>query len=75
MTWSIGCLAYVLLNGNSPFSTIQEVADYRSLEFINPRLDLESKEFLRDVLVLDEDDRMTPGELVHHPWMDWMFME
>ena len=75
MTWSIGCLAYVLLNGNSPFSSVREVANYTHLEFINPRLDLESKEFLQDILILDEDDRLTPGELVHHPWMEWMLMD
>ena len=61
MTWSIRCLAYVLLTGNSPFSAVHEVADYRSLDqCINP-LDLESEEFLQDVLVLDEDDILTPG--------------
>ena len=75
MTWSIGCLAYVLLNGDCPFSTKQEVADHQHLEFINPRLDYESKEFLRDVLTIDEDDRMTPGEIIWHPWMDWISME
>ena len=75
MTWSIGCLAYVLLNGNSPFSSKKEVAEHRHLKFINPRLDLDSKEFLRDVLTVDEDDRMTPRELTLHPWMDWMSME
>ena len=70
MTWSIGCLAYVLLNGDCPFSTKQEVAEHRSLNFINPRLDQETKEFLRDLLTIDEDDRMTPEELIIHPWLD-----
>ena len=75
MTWSIGCLAYVLLNGDCPFSTKQEVADHQHLEFINPRLDHESKEFLRDVLIIDEDDRMIPKEIMLHPWMDCISME
>ena len=72
MTWSIGCLAYVLLNGDCPFSTKQEVAEHQHLKFINPRLDQESKEFLHDILTIDQDDRMTPGELIFHPWMDWI---
>ena len=75
MTWSIGCLAYILLNGDCPFSTKQEVADHQHLEFINPRLDQESKEFLRDVLIIDEDDRMIPKEIMLHPWMEWISME
>ena len=75
MTWSIGCLAYVLLNGDCPFSTKQEVAEHTCLEFINTRLDEESKEFLREVLTIDEDERVTPGELIFHPWMDWISKE
>ena len=69
MTWSIGCLAYVMLNGDSPFKTKQEVAAHTRLEFINTGLDQKSKEFLRDVLKIDENDRKTPGELKLHPWM------
>ena len=75
MTWSIGCLAYVLLNGGCPFSTKQEVAEHEHLKFINSRLDEESREFLCDLLIVDEDDRMTPGELIFHPWMGWVSVE
>ena len=75
MTWSIGCLAYILLNGDCPFSVKEEVAVYRHLQFINPKLDQESKEFLCDLLRIDENDRMTPGELTFHPWMQWISMD
>ena len=75
MTWSIGCLAYVLLNGDSPFSRKKEVADYLQLKFRNTKLDEESREFLQDLLTLEEEDRMTPGEIIFHPWMDWIAYE
>ena len=75
MTWSIGCLAYVLLNGDSPFSTKREVANYQQLKFRNTKLDEESREFLLDLLTLEEEDRMTPGEIIFHPWMDWIAYE
>ena len=75
MTWSIGCLAYVLLNGNLPFTTTSEVAHHRELKFVNPGLDEETEDFLSDLLTVDEDERMTPGEIIFHPWMDWIAKE
>ena len=75
MTWSIGCLAYVFLNGDSPFSTRKEVSDHTCLEFINDQLDQATKEFLEDLLTVDEEYRMTPGEIVFHPWMNWMWKD
>jgi serine/threonine protein kinase len=75
MTWSIGCLAYVLLNGGCPFSTKRKVAEHTRLRFINRRLDDETKEFLRDLLTVNVDNRMTPGEIIFHPWMGWVLRE
>jgi serine/threonine protein kinase len=75
MTWSIGCLAYVLLNGGLPFTNIEEIAENTRLKFINRRLDQDSKEFLRDLLTVNEDYRMTPGEIIFHPWMGWVLNE
>ena len=69
ITWTIGCLAYALLNGDGPFATPQEVASYRYLSFLNPHLDQGSKEFLRDLLERDEDDRMLPQQIRTHPWL------
>ena len=69
LTWTIGCLAYSLLNGDRPFATTREVAAYRYLPFLNPRLDHGSKEFLRELLTSDEDDRMLPHEIRTHPWL------
>ena len=75
MTWSIGCLAYVLLNGNLPFSTRKEVTNHRQLKFRNSKLNQETKEFLCDLLIADEIERMTPGEIIFHPWMGWIALE
>ena len=68
-TWAVGCLAYVLLNGESPFSTTEEVVECKTLNFKNGGLDQLSKEFLRDLLVIDEDDRLLPEEVAFHPWL------
>ena len=75
MTWSVGCLAYVLLNGDSPFLTEKEVAQHTSQKFLNSRLDTASKEFLRDLLTINEEERMTPGEIIFHSWMGWVLDE
>ena len=69
MSWSIGCLAYVLLNGDAPFKSKQEVAEYKTLKFLNPSLDQASREFLREVLKAEESDRMLLSELIDHPWL------
>ena len=68
-TWSLGCVAYILLNGDSPFSSKNEVEQFTSLKFPNSRLDQYSKEFLHDIFILDEDLRLLPAELLFHPWM------
>ena len=68
-TWSLGCVAYILLNGDSPFISKNEVKQFKSLKFLNSRLDQHSKEFLHDVFILDEDLRLLPAELLLHPWM------
>ena len=72
-TWAIGCLAYVLLNGDCPFNTPQEVVEFEVLRFRNQRLDQGSKEFLIDLLCEDERERLLPGEIIFHPWMNRMF--
>eukprot|EP00116_Pleurobrachia_bachei_P004994 sb/3465256/ len=37
-TWAIGCLAYCLLNGDCPFSTTQDVKDYKTKDFVNNKV-------------------------------------
>jgi serine/threonine protein kinase len=74
MIWSIGTLAYVLLNGDRPFSSKRQIVEYKELEFLNPLIDEECKEFLCDLLTVEEGGRMTLEDLTMHPWMDWLFM-
>ena len=69
-TWAVGCLAYVLLNGDCPFNTPQDVMEFNALSFRNESLDERSKEFLADLLCEDERERMLPGEIMFHPWMN-----
>ena len=75
MTWSIGCLAYNLLNGDRPFSTKQDVAEYRNLSFLKPLFDDATKQFLRDVLKRDADGRMSPKQLKSDAWMCDQFID
>jgi serine/threonine protein kinase len=73
-TWSIGCLAFTLLNGYLPFATRADVED-RRLEEFSQTLDEESKKFVLDLLVVNEDQRMTPKDITRHQWIDWMSMD
>ena len=68
-SWAVGCLVYVLLNGDCPFDTTQEVKEYKKLKFRNKWLDKRSREFIRDLLTEDENERILPGEIMLHPWM------
>ena len=68
-TWALGCLAYVLLNGDCPFHSPKDVQDHKKLRFINPSLDQQSKDFLEDLLNIDEDERLLPAEILCHPWL------
>ena len=74
-TWAIGCLVYVLLNGDCPFNTNQEVKEFTFLRFGNRSLDQQSRGFLQDLLTEDEQERMLPGEIIFHPWMNVMTNE
>ncbi|EDN06379.1 predicted protein [Histoplasma mississippiense (nom. inval.)] len=77
--WSLGCLTVVLLTGGSPFTDpdtgqyCQKMArncDLRSLEQEKDwqRVGLRAKSFVRKLLVLDENVRMTADQAVSHKW-------
>ncbi|KAL2362899.1 hypothetical protein RJZ56_004218 [Blastomyces dermatitidis] len=77
--WSLGCLTVVLLTGGSPFidvktgqysqamarncdlSTLEQEKDWQ-------RVGLRAKDFVRKLLILDEDARMTADQAVSHEW-------
>jgi len=76
--WSIGILAYELLSAKSPFSgrTDQELFDKIQaccdVKFQSPGFDDisdDAKDFIRCLLVKDEDSRPTASELLDYPWM------
>ena len=69
MTWTVGCLAYVLLNGDGPFPSKDHVIQYKTLNYLNKNLDKESKCFLEDLLMLDVNKRYNIIDLINHPWM------
>ncbi|PGH01973.1 CAMK protein kinase [Blastomyces parvus] len=77
--WSLGCLTVVLLTGGSPFidletgqyshamarncdlSALEQEEDWR-------RVGLRAKDFVRKLLILDENVRMTAEDAVSHKW-------
>ena len=69
MTWTVGCLVYVLLNGDKPFPSKDHVIRYKTLNYLNKNLDKESKCFLEDLLMLDVNKRYNIIDLINHPWM------
>ena len=69
LVWSIGCLAYSLLNGDVPFPTIDAVRYHQKLKFRNPFLILIAKNFLYHILESDPSRRITFDELLAHPFL------
>jgi len=77
--WSIGVLAYALLSAKAPFTgrNDQELFDNiqscgEELKFPSPDFDSVSeiaKDFIRHLLIKEEDRRPTACEVLGHPWM------
>lgn len=75
--WSIGVITYILLCGFPPFygNTDQEIfekilkAEY---DFPSPDWDAvsdDAKQFIKQILVLENNKRPTAQECLQHPWM------
>lgn len=77
--WSLGCLTVVLLTGGSPFvnpetnqycqklaheCNLQQLECVVEWQFIGKR----PKDFVRQLLLLDEEQRMGPGDAKRHCW-------
>ncbi|PGH18269.1 CAMK protein kinase [Helicocarpus griseus UAMH5409] len=77
--WSLGCLTAVLLTGGSPFAD-PETGKYSEKMALNcdlsslekerdwKRVGKRAKDFVRKLLVLDEEKRMTAQEAICHEW-------
>ena len=69
--WTIGCLSYVLIAGDSPFQSRKEVQGFQGVEHLNKayrertiRLD-----FLRSCMEKDPRQRARLSDLLKHPWL------
>ncbi|OJD09948.1 CAMK protein kinase [Emergomyces pasteurianus Ep9510] len=77
--WSLGCLTVVLLTGGSPFTDqktgrySQDMAKHCDLSTLEQEpewqhVGLSAKDFVRKLLILDEDARMTARQAIAHKW-------
>ena len=76
--WSIGVVAFILLSGSPPFyaqDTLEMFDLIRSCKYnfnapqwmnVSP----EAKDFVGRLLVKDPKKRLSPKEMMAHPWME-----
>lgn len=69
--WSIGCLAYVLISGDCPFQSRDDVKSYTDLNTLNPSLAKRTLRlnFLRRCLDPRPSERILLSDLLRHPWL------
>ena len=69
--WAIGCIAFVLLLGDSPFQSRQEVQKFKTVEQLNPAFSQRTLRlnFIRRCLTLNPGDRILLSDLLRHPWL------
>ncbi|KAL5253416.1 hypothetical protein ACHWQZ_G013262 [Mnemiopsis leidyi] len=69
--WSIGCLAYVLFNGDCPFETKKDVQEFTTLRWKVDKTSLNKQgvKFVEMCLEADPNRRLELGSLIHHPWL------
>jgi len=76
--WSVGVITYVLLCGYPPFYAKDQRelftqilnADYEFPEEDWDAISEEAHDFIRKLLVIDPNQRMTATEALHHPWLE-----
>eukprot|EP00300_Choanocystis_sp_HF-7_P042461 c9211_g1_i1.p1 GENE.c9211_g1_i1~~c9211_g1_i1.p1 ORF type:complete len:479 (-),score=105.58 c9211_g1_i1:89-1525(-) len=75
--WSVGVIVYILLCGFPPFhgkddqDLFDKICECR-YEFVKPywnRVSEDAKQFIRKLLCLDPDARMSADEALRHPWL------
>jgi len=75
--WSIGCIIYILLSGNYPFTQdtkkeLFEAIKQGNFDFPSPQWDDISelaKDLIRKLLVVNPSKRMTAEAMLSHPWI------
>ena len=71
--WSCGILAYELLVGGPPFEARSKDATYARILHADPFypecLSFEAKDFMRQTLQKNPENRPTAGSLFGHPWL------
>ena len=79
--WSVGVIAYMLMSSQMPFygkkrRHIVEQIMQGQFEFKGrrwKRLSRQAKEFIKDLLVVDPEDRMTADEALRAAWLNRRF--
>ncbi|MCP9266046.1 Twitchin [Dirofilaria immitis] len=75
--WSVGVLAYILLSGLSPFGGETDEETLRNVKKCDWNMDdpsftnisQDGKDFIKKLLILDPENRMTVHEALEHPWL------
>eukprot|EP00931_Biecheleriopsis_adriatica_P022025 TRINITY_DN14257_c0_g1_i1.p1 TRINITY_DN14257_c0_g1~~TRINITY_DN14257_c0_g1_i1.p1 ORF type:complete len:578 (+),score=123.03 TRINITY_DN14257_c0_g1_i1:164-1897(+) len=75
--WSLGCITFILLFGYMPFHAKDEKQIVRLILSgsykVKPdhwkRISSEGQDFVRKLLVVNPDDRMTAEQALSHPWI------
>ena len=73
--WAIGVIVYTLLIGKPPFETEDVKETYKKItadkyEFpSNVFISEEAKDFIKAILVINPNDRLTPDQMLKHPFM------
>ena len=69
--WAIGCIAFILLNGDCPFTNRKAVQEFKSLEQFNPTYSNRTLRlnFIRSCMNPNPDNRILLSDLLRHPWL------
>ena len=68
ISWAVGCLTYILLNGKCPFESKQDIIEYKTLTF-KDEMDKLTRHFLQSLMEENETKRMLPANIPYHPWV------
>ncbi|CAH2071625.1 unnamed protein product [Thlaspi arvense] len=69
--WSAGVILYILLSGNSPFRTNDEILEGK-LDFESqpwPSIQVSAKDLIKKMLTKNQKKRISAGKILEHPWI------